>query len=593
MDDFIFGTLATDELRLADVRRRRGGVTHRQRRIPLDPLPGETVQLELMVGPTACPTCDRAWVYWSVDGQDPQGAGGAAVQGHVTEMETVGAAWDTLLWGYARSFRAVLPPQPAGTVLRYRLSAGTPDGQEVPADGGAMYAIYIDDDPPPVWAREAVVYEIFVDRFNPGGGKPWFTPATPAGFYGGTLNGITEKLDYILELGANVLWLTPIFPSPSHHGYDATDLMEIEPRLGGKADLRRLLDEAHARGVRVLLDFVPNHWSSRHPTFQAALADPHSPYRQWYNFTDWPHAYETFFGVRDLPQVNLRYGPARQHMLDAAAYWLEFGVDGYRLDYAIGPTPDFWADFRRVTRRARPDCWTFGEVVEPSDSQLGFTGLLDGCLDFMLLEALRQTFAFGRWDARCFEGFLSRHEAFFPPGFSRPSFLDNHDMNRILWAMGGDQRRLRLAALCQFTLSGPPVIYYGTEVGLSQERDVRQNGFGLPEESRLPMLWGEAQDRELFRFYQGLARLRKQHPCLRDGLRRTVQVSPSTLAYTREAGGERLLVALNLSVEDQSVLVPGLWGKVEAETGGARLRPQGGGTQIDLAPLSGAVLREE
>jgi glycosidase len=156
--------------------------------------------------------------------------------------------------------------------------------------------------------------------------------------------------------------------------------------------------------------------------------------------------------------------------------------------------PDFWADFRQVTRRVRPDCWTFGEVVEPPAAQIKFAGGLDGCLDFNLMEAFRSSFAYGEWNAERFMSFLSRHEAFFPEDFSRPSFLDNHDMNRFLWAANGDFRRLILAALCQFTLSAPPVIYYGTEVGLSQERDVRQGGYGLPEESRLPMLWGSSPD---------------------------------------------------------------------------------------------------
>jgi cyclomaltodextrinase / maltogenic alpha-amylase / neopullulanase len=590
MDDFIFGTLATEALRLAHVHKLRDGVTHRSARAPRDPLPGQPVQLELTLGPTQA--FDRAWVYWSTDGQDPEGAGGAARHGWATPMEPVGVEWEVLEWGYVRRFRATLPGQPAGTVVRYRLAAGALNGDEMFADQGTFYGFYVADDPLPEWARQAVVYEIFVDRFSPGNGKAWLKPENPAGFYGGTLRGVTEKMDYLTGLGVDVLWLTPIFRSPSHHGYDASDYFDIEPRLGTKQDLLSLLAEAHQRGLRVLLDLVPNHLSSMHATFQQALADPHSSYTGWFNFSHWPDAYETFFGVPELPQLNLRHPAARQHLLDAATYWLECGVDGFRLDYAIGPTPDFWADFRRATRLARPDCWTFGEVVEPSDSQLTFHGLLDGCLDFMLLEAIRQTFAFGRWDAARFISFLDRHEAFFPEDFSRPSFLDNHDMNRYLWVAQGDKRRLKIAALCQFTLAGPPVIYYGTEIGLSQRRDVRQGDLGLPEESRLPMPWGDEQEADLLAFYRDLIRLRRQEPPLQQSRRRNLSAGVDCLAYTRGEEGAEVLTVINLSNGRNTIEVDGVWKSVILATqAGCSLEAGPGKIRLNLPPLAGVVVK--
>lgn len=152
-----------------------------------------------------------------------------------------------------------------------------------------------------------------------------------------------------------------------------------------------------------------------------------------------------------------------------------------------------------------------------------------------------------------FAEFLDRHEAYFPPTFTRPSFLDNHDMNRFLWVARGDIRKLKLAALCQFTLTGAPVIYYGTEVGLSQQNDVMQNGFAIHEEARLPMLWGEQQDRDLFSFYKELIALRKSHPALRSGTRKTLHADEKIFAYRRSDGEENLVTVLNISNEEASV----------------------------------------
>jgi cyclomaltodextrinase len=588
MEDFIFGTLSTDESRISALRMQRGGVIHAHRRSPRDPLPDQAVQIDLTVGPSY--PYDRAWVYWTNDGSDPEGMNGIAINGRVTPLESVASEWDTLLWGYVRRFRGEIPAQPAGTVVRYRVGAGT-GAEETLADSGTYFGFYVDNDPPPVWARDAVIYQIFADRFfSPATDFPRIEPK-PSLKNNGTLRGILEKLDYISDLGANCLWLTPVFPSPSYHGYDATSFFEINPRLGTKEDFRELIEQAHQRGIRVLMDFVPNHWSNQHPSFMEAVQDRNSQYYNWYTFEHWPDKYKCFFTSRGLPQINLRYAPARQHVLEAARYWLEFGVDGYRVDYCIGPTPDFYADFRRVTRTTKPDSWTFGEAVDPPDSQLTFEGGMDGALDFMLLEAMRKTFAFGTWRAREFGAFLDRHEAYFPQEFSRPSFLDNHDMNRFLWVARGDLRRLKLAALCQFTLAGAPVVYYGTEARLSQHNDVMQHGRAIHEEARLPMIWGAEQDRELFTFYRELIAFRKTHASLRGGARRTIHADNGLLAYRRSAQAEALVTVLNLSEQEASLELEGTESALAFATSPeCRIQAEGRAQRIVLPPLGGVIL---
>jgi len=544
MEDFIFGTLATDESRLNHMRTVQGGVIHAHRRFPRDPQPGQPIKITLTLGPSH--PQNKAWVYWTDDGSDPEGANGIASNGYATPLDFISSNWETFMWGYIKTFQGEIPPQAAGTIVRYRVAAGG-NGDEVIADGGTYYACYVDNDPPPAWTKDAVIYQIFADRFfSPAAGFPTVEDK-PSLKCNGTLRGIIEKLDYLADLGINCLWLTPIFPSPSYHGYDATSFYEINPRLGTLEDFKELIAQSHARGIRILLDFVPNHWSDEHQTFIEASEDGNSPYRKWYTFHKWPNEYKTFFGVRTLPQINLRYKPARDHVLGAAQYWLGLGVDGFRVDYCIGPTPDFYADFRKATRSANPESWTFGEAVDPPDSQITFEGGMDGALDFMLLEGLRNTFAFGKWSARLLADFLNRHEAFFPASFSRPSFLDNHDMNRFLWVAKGDVRKLKLAALCQFTLIGAPVIYYGTEVGLSQPRDMMQNGRAIHEEGRMPMLWGTDQNRNLFEFYRALIDLRKREPALTEGSRETIFADDHVLAYRRQHTGKSLLCVMNIS----------------------------------------------
>ena len=589
MEDFIFGTLSADESRLTYLTNTRGGVTHAHQRFPRDPLPDQATKIDLTVGPSY--PNNQAWVYWTNDGSDPEGKNGTAVNGYASPLEPIDSDWDTLLWGYVRRFRGEIPGQRAGIIVRYRVSAGN-HNEETLADNGTYYGFYVDNDPPPDWAQDAIIYQIFADRFFDSSKDFPKIEKKPSLKSNGTLRGIIEKLDYLAELGANCLWLTPIFPSPSYHGYDATSFFEINPRLGTKEDFKELIEQAHKRGIRILLDLVPNHWSSKHPTFIKATRNRDSEYFNWYTFEHWPDQYKCFFTSKGLPQINLRYAPARQHVLDAAKYWLEFGADGYRVDYCIGPTPDFYADFRRVTRAAKPDCWTFGEAVDPPNSQLTFEGGMDGTLDFMLLEAMRKTFAFGTWDAKQFGEFLDRHEAYFPTTFTRPSFLDNHDMNRFLWIAGGDVRKLKLAALCQFTLVGAPVIYYGTEVRLSQDNDVMQGGFAIHEEARLPMIWGAEQDGDLFAFYKELIALRKAHSALRRGTRFNIYAGDKILAYRRNEGGESLVTVLNISEQEASLELelaestPAFMTSSES-----KIQLEGTRKRITLPRFSGIVLR--
>ncbi len=549
MNEFIFGSLATPEKRADYLSRQNLAVRHQSRLNPpavrggkkplatvsiLLPFAIERVVLEIVL-----PRLQKI------------------------ELRLVDTGWDLVNWGYQTIWQGEMPAFPDQTLVKYKIFAYPFAGSKpIAADEGETFAYYVGDPAPPDWAKDAIIYQILPDRFNPGEEKRWLPAASVSDIHGGTIQGIIEKLDYIAGMGFNCIWLNPFFPDDTHHGYHATDYFSVNPRLGTMDDINRLIAECHRRGIRLLLDFVANHWGSAHHTFQDARADPDSPYIDWYSWIDYPHDYHTFFGVKALPKLNTDHPGVRDYLFRAADFWLrQVGFDGYRLDYAVGVSLDFWAEFRAVVKAANPQAWIFGEAVEHPDSQRAFAGRLDGCLDFLLLQALRDTIAFGTMDAAEFAHFLARHDAFFPNYFSRPSFLDNHDMNRFLWLVGGDIRKLKCAALIQFTLAGAPIVYYGTEVGLSQLRDVHhpQTGYNILEESRLPMLWEDAQNMELRAYYQWLIQLRRDHRSLRRGEQQIIWAAAAQklLTYIRSDGLEKLLVAVNLGETPQSAMILG------------------------------------
>jgi glycosidase len=506
--DFIFGTLATDELRLEAMRAHRRGLWHGDRIDPADPAPDDAVTLTVTVGSDLSATTLQC--YLTTDGSDPDAAS-ESIPFRKTDVD-----WDTLTWSYAETWRATIPPHPEGTLVRYRIAATTPDGATLWADAdpdtGApgSFAYSVDRFVIPAWLRDAVIYHVFVDRFAPDPGAGWREARDLNRFWGGTLRGLIDRLDHIADLGATAIWLSPVFPSPTHHGYDATDYGTIEPRLGTVDDLRALIDAAGARGIRILLDFVANHVSNEHPAFVRARQDAASCERSWFTFLP-DGSYRSFFGVETMPQVAVDDDGAAAWLIDAARRWLELGVAGFRLDYANGPSRAFWSRFRRAMREIRSDAVLVGEIVESAGTMASYAGGLDGTLDFLLLQQLRAFLAFDVTGADAFGRFLERHLAWFGDRLALPSFLDNHDMNRFLWAVRGDTRRLKLAALLQFALPQPPIVYYGTEVGLSQWHDLEYpDGSRRMEESRTPMPWGEARGRDLLAWYRKVIAARRR-----------------------------------------------------------------------------------
>ena len=558
----MFGTQRDFENRLVEYRSSLTGIRHLHRLKTLSgyasrPQPDEPITLYTTTSGGIAYDLVRCWM--NIDGKET-----------AFELTPTESVWNTLEWRYVRHWSGQISPQANGTIVRYKIGGRVmgsdgwifADNQARALSEATEFAVSVDDYDLPTWARDAVIYHIFLDRFYPGDGVSWKKPTSLSGFFGGTLRGVIQKLDYIQSLGCNAIWLSPLFESPSHHGYDATDYYTVEPRFGTNEELKELIEKAHASGIKVILDFVANHWSNKHPTFQMAQRDEDSEYRAWYTWQRWPDMYTSFFGVKGMPQLNLKHKPASDYLLASARYWLENGVDGYRLDYAPGPPQTFWADFRQVCKTVKPDVFLFGEVVGHAEAVASYIPHFDGCLDFLLADALRRTFVLETLTLLEFEAFLAAHEAYFSSDFSLPAFLDNHDMTRILYLAGEDKAKVKLAALVLFTLAAPPIIYNGTEVGISQ-----RNPLGRFEEARLPMLWGDAQDKNLLTYFRRLGTLRKQFAAITSGGRKVVHlnVQNGTYAYLRTLGDDSVLIVLNTSRRSQAINIPILSFQTSAE----------------------------
>lgn len=547
MVDYLFGDLNKLDFRAQRLSRSQLGVHHNWEIEPLVPAAGDepTVTVRIELGQSIESVYCRLL--------EPERRDVA--------LRLVGIEWDELNWSYSQVWQGQLPARGDGELVQYQIKAfGAGDGDSIAAEDNTTFAYLVGEASSPDWSKDAIIYQIMPDRFHPGTGRTWNPVRKADEIYGGTLRGIIENLDYIQDLGVNCLWLNPFFPDRTHHGYHATDYFNVNPRLGTLEEMRELVESSRQRGIRLLLDFVANHWGSEHPYFQAAQMDRESEYYPWFLWKDWPHGYETYFSVQQLPKLNVDHPGVRSYLLEAASFWLmEIGFAGLRLDYAHGVSLNFWTWFRKEIKSIKPQAWLFGEVTDSAAVQLKFAGRLDGCLDFLLTQALRNAFALESMTLSQLDAFLDAHERYFPGDFSRPSFLDNHDMDRFLHLAAGDVRKLKLAALCQFTLSGPPIVYYGTEAGVTQKRSVRDSrGVGLPE-SRQSMLWEGDQDKDLHAFYRWLIQLRRAHPVLSRGKRRTLHVDDQTqvYAYERYDSSEQIIVVFNLSEEPSTLEAAG------------------------------------
>jgi len=494
----------------------------------------------------------------------------------------------------------------------------------------------------PDWVKDAVFYQIFPDRFatsdrvpKPSNLEPWDSPPTVLGFKGGDLLGVAERLDYLQSLGVTAIYFNPIFQSAANHRYHTHDYYHVDPILGGDVAFRHMLDAAHDRGMRVVLDGVFNHASRGFYQFHHTLENgAASPYLDWFHFDqerlrdgeplnpypgplleDWEQTrdrdslqelgYLAWWNLPALPKLNTDTPAVRQFIFDVARHWVEFGIDGWRLDVPEEIDDDqFWQEFRRVVKAANPEAYIVGEIWFDARRWLQgdqFDAVMNyifnrACLGFFGGERLDTTLRPGGYAlqplsavqfAAAIADLLALYD--WQVTLAQLNLLGSHDMPRFLTLVEGDRAALELATLFQMTFPGAPCVYYGDEIGLEGGDD---------PDCRRAFPWDEARwDHDLLAFFRRAIRLRRDHPALRRGRYLCLHADDDhgVYAFARQSDAETLAVVLNNGPADYALDVPAdglfadgtplrdLWGGSEARVTGGRI------AGAALPPRMGAV----
>ncbi len=442
-----------------------------------------------------------------------------------------------------------------------------------------------------------VNYEVFVRSFADSNGDGI-----------GDFNGLTSKLDYLKDLGVGGIWLMPIMPSPTYHKYDVTDYKAVDPEYGSQEDFQKLVEEAHKRGIRILVDLIVNHSGSGHPWFINAIKGKDNPYRDYYvwadkdsvreslskktisldsdNLTQWhpingdtlsEHYYGFFWG--GMPDLNLDNPKVKQEFVEIGKYWLgDMNVDGFRLDAAKHIFPSeraadnhaFWVWFREEMQKIKPDVYLVGEVWSKAEDVAPYLKGLPALFNFDMGYAITGVVRAGK-DTIDLIGKYKEISDFFNKNsneFIDAVFLKNHDQNRILNELDSNPVKARVAASILLTMPGTPYIYYGEEIGMVgvkpdeyirepfiwdfETKDKMQTTWEVPRFSndKTVVPWSRQKDdpSSLYNFYKRMIRYRNSSEALTNG---SIEPAPlgiqEVVSFIRAKENERLLVLHNVS----------------------------------------------
>ena len=511
--------------------------------------------------------------------------------------------------------------------------------------GPYQLTVYQGEEAVPTWFGEGMTYQIFPDRFcrsripDPTGlvggrtvhqdweDEPVYRPDERGeirnrDFFGGDFQGVISKLDDLKDLGVETLYFNPIFEAAENHRYGTADYDRIDPMLGCNEDFSRLCDEAHKRGMRVMLDGVFNHtgFVSRYFNGDGFYPDVgacqswDSPYRSWFQFIRWPDQYESWWGIYSLPAVNESDPGYRRFIFgdedSVVRRWLRAGADGWRLDVADELPDDFIAEIRSAMDQEKPDSFLLGEVWEDGSNKIAYSqrrryllgSETNGLMNYPFRTAALDWLRGG--DAAVFRDTMEVIREHYPrPAFySALNILGTHDTPRILTLLGAEdvpdtkdgraayrlspaqrqkgQARLRVGEMLLYCFPGSPTVYYGDEAGMEGFEDPLNRG---------TYPWGR-EDQELLAFFRQLGQLRRERLSMQEGDLTYLHARGGVLVLRRQLGDEITVAALNAGEDAAEVAIP--WPRElarEALTFQQFYAP-GGKLRLRLPPVSGMIL---
>ncbi len=435
----------------------------------------------------------------------------------------------------------------------------------------------------PEWVKHAVFYQIFPDRFargahveKPSNLEAWDTPPTLMGYKGGDLFGVIEHLDYLEHLGITAIYFTPIFQSAANHRYHTHDYYQVDPLLGGNRALYALLDAAHRRNIKIVLDGVFNHTSRGFFYFNDILENgPYSPWLDWFTIQGWPLSaydgskpahYLAWAGNRALPRLNTDHHQVREYLMRVAEHWLRIGIDGWRLDVPFEiTTPGFWQEFRWRVKSINPDAYIVGEIWD--DARPWLQGdQFDGVMNYLFAAA---TIAFTAGE-RVVPDLVAGRSYTPQPALSAEEYadkmdwllrlypweiqltqfnlLDSHDTARLISIANGDAASVHLATLLLLSFPGAPAIYYGDEIGLpgAMDPDCRRT---FPWDR--PDTWNH----ETHAYHTRLIALRHTYLALRTGSFHRLYAADGVYVFARRQDEQVLVILVNSAQSFRSIAV--------------------------------------
>jgi glycosidase len=413
----------------------------------------------------------------------------------------------------------------------------------------------------PEWAKGTVYYQIFPERFAVG--RPskalrdydcWDAVPSRENFLGGDLEGIRQKLPYLETLGVECLYLTPLFAGDFNHKYATTDFFRVDPDFGTEEDLIRLVSEAHARGIRVLLDGVFNHVGLRFAPFEDLMKNGEtSAFRDWFYVKRWPievhpACYECVGDYPYMPRLRTSNPEAREFILKVMLYWLDAAkIDGWRLDVADEIDLSTLRYLRVGVKARHPEALLIGETWGDAGRLVSDGAALDAAMNYLFRDAMVDYFAKGSIDEKQLDGRLQRMLMKYPDEVNLRMYncLGSHDTARFLTEAGGEAWRLKLAVAFQMLFPGSPAVYYGDEIGMAGGNDPL---------CRAGMAWGR-EDQDLLDWTKRWIAFRKENRAARLGSYRTVLADPARnlFAFERIYESERLVAAFNRGEAEQTL----------------------------------------